>query len=177
MADRDVVTEVLAGNHDAYAALVDRYQRGLCIHLTRIVHDADTADDLCQEAFIKAFFALKRYDSKYAFSTWLYRIGTNQALDYLRKHRPEAMTELPEVVSEYPEFDVAEQLDRKARAVEVRRFVNALPAKYRSVIRLHYWQHLSYQQVANKQHTSINTTKTRLFRAKKLLEEKLHEQK
>jgi len=85
--DRALVKQALEGNEAAYKALVQKYSKALTMHVQRLVRKPEEVDDLVQESFIKAFSALGSYSVEYAFSTWLYKIATNHAIDYLRKRK------------------------------------------------------------------------------------------
>lgn len=83
--DEVLIEEAVGGSEGAYTALVNKYQRGLFFHISKMVKDRSRVEDLVQETFVKAFENIQRYHKGYAFSTWLYRIGTNHTIDFLRK--------------------------------------------------------------------------------------------
>src|SRR4051812_40236041 len=89
--EQELIAQILHGDIEKYAQLIDRYKNGLYLHCFSIVRDEVTAEDLAQEAFIQAYRKLKKYDEKYRFSTWLYKIATNKALDHLRKNSPQLL--------------------------------------------------------------------------------------
>jgi RNA polymerase sigma-70 factor (ECF subfamily) len=167
MDENAIIDAVLNGNVNRYEHLVARYQVGLIIHCERYTRDRAAAEDLAQEAFIKAFRHLSSYDSqKSRFSTWLYKIATNLALDYVRAQKraipAEDIDELSEI--EAPDFaNIEEQR-------QVRSAVKALqPDHYRRVIEAYYWQGKSYQDIANDMKVPLNTVRIWLHRAKKQL--------
>src|SRR5215471_2053179 len=100
MEEAEIIRAINDG-FDRYEELVERYHVGLIIHCEQLVGDRDEAEDIAQEAFVKAYVQLKRFDPKRArFSTWLYKIATNLAIDYLRQHRRQVVVEDLEAIAE-----------------------------------------------------------------------------
>jgi RNA polymerase sigma-70 factor, ECF subfamily len=170
MNETKIITAVLAGDTDAYAALVERYQIGLIIHCDQITGTRADAEDIAQKAFIKAFEQLPRFDPTRAhFSTWLYRIATNLALDLLRARRPTVSLEDVELPAP-PDLS----LFKAETAHETRQAVAELPnPNYRRVIEAYYWEGKSYAEIAQELNVPINTIKSWFRRAKDQLKEKL----
>jgi RNA polymerase sigma-70 factor (ECF subfamily) len=166
--ETEVIQDVLAGV-DRYAELVERYHVGLIIHCEHIINDRDAAEDVAQEAFVKAYLDLKRYDSgKSRFSTWLYKIATNLALDYMRKHKRQMTVDDVEALAE---ATMPTYLEDEARD-EIRKAVASLvPPEYRRVIEAYYWEGKTYQQIAEAEGVPLNTARTWLRRAKLQLKE------
>ncbi len=171
MNEEEIIQEVLDGNQDRYAELVERYFKGLIIHCERIVGDRDDAEDIAQEAFIKAYERLNSFDAKRArFSTWLYKIATNKALDHLRKNKRKFNVEDVERLAESTMPLYMEEEEREA----VRKAVLELvPPEYRQIVEAYYWQGKSYQQIAKEMDKPVNTIGTWMHRAKLQLKEKL----
>jgi RNA polymerase sigma-70 factor, ECF subfamily len=165
--ETEVIAEVLGGHKDAYSSLVERYHPGLYIHMYALVKDEDTAHDLTQTAFIKAYDSLHRYNPSYRFSTWLYRIGTNDALKHLKRHQRIGLDDIPELPDTY---DPHEALRIESREARVRRAVAKLPLKYQTIISLYYWHNTPYAEIANILGIPIGTVRTWLSRAKQQLE-------
>lgn len=167
MNENHTIQKIIAGDTDAYEHLVARYHVGLIIHCDRLVGDRDQAEDIAQEAFIKAFNNLHTFDSaKSRFSTWLYKIATNKAIDYLRASKRKVPVEDIERIADEaaPDYE-AEETKR-----EVRDAVAKLqPPTHRQVIEAYYWEGKSYEQIANSLHIPINTVRTWLRRAKQQL--------
>lgn len=170
MHEEKIITDVINGV-DRYEELVQRYHVGLIIHCEQMVHDRDVAEDIAQETFIKAYLELKKFNPKKGrFSTWLYRIATNLAIDYLRKNKRRIVVEDIEAIAEVtmPTF-----LEEEAKQ-EIRKAVLSLvPPEYRQIIEAYYWDGKSYQQIADDMHMELNTVRTWLRRAKIQLREKL----
>lgn len=160
-------------DHDdqqAFQALVERYQIGLINHLSRIVGDQETAEDLAQEAFVRSYRKLHKYNPQYAYSTWLYRIGTNLAFSHLRKKST--------VLLEEPEMFASDQnLHQEAETAELRANVRSqiekLPDNYKRVVAMYYWHGMSYEEMAAATNVPVGTIKTWMFRAKAKLKENL----
>ena len=170
MNEIEVINDVIAGV-DRYEELVRRYHVGLIIHCEGLVNDRDAAEDVAQEAFIKAYMDLKRFDpNKARFSTWLYRIATNLAIDHLRRQKHRVTVEEIEMIAEttMPAFLEEEQKREVRQAV-----LGLVPPEYRKVIEAYYWDGKSYQQIADDMHLQLNTVRTWLRRAKLQLREKL----
>ncbi len=168
--ETQTIEDIVAGA-DRYAELVERYHVGLIIHCERIVRDRDDAEDIAQEAFMKVYLQLKTYNSdKSRFSTWLYKIATNLALDHLRKNK---RTMTVEDVESLVEATMPTYMEDEERA-EMRRAVESLvPPEYRRVIEAYYWDGKSYQEIAEAEGIPLNTLRTWIRRAKLQLKEKI----
>ena len=170
MKENEVIRAVVAGA-DRYEELVTRYHVGLIIHCDNLIKDRDAAEDIAQEAFIKAYLDLNKYDpDKAQFSTWLYRIATNLAIDYLRKQKRRVTVEDIEAIAEatMPAYIEEEQKQEIRKAV-----LNLVPPKYRQVIEAYYWDGKSYQQIADEMQAELNTVRTWIRRAKLQLKDQL----
>jgi len=182
--DRAYVRRALDGDESAYTALMEKYQRALYYHIRKMVRDEKELEDLVQETFIKAFNALPSYSEEYAFSTWLYRIATNHAIDYLRKkklrtrsiHKPVKTKEgtlemeLPDVTYR-PDKHVVDDQRREL----IQEAIDDLPPKYYRVIVLRHQQEKSYDEIATELDLPLGTVKAHIFRARKLLYKRLRQ--
>jgi RNA polymerase sigma-70 factor (ECF subfamily) len=172
--DQDVVNACLAGDANAYSALVERYGGRVFNIALRITGDADAANDCAQEAFIRAYRALHQYDPTLPFGPWLYRITTNASLNHVQRWHAR---ETP--VDELPERPTENDLGPEATAVrreEVAEVVAAmaeLPSAYRAALTLRHMQQLSYQEVADALEIPLGTVKTHLHRARAALKVRL----
>lgn len=176
------VDAALAGDQHAYQQLVDKYQRALYFHILKLVRNRDVVDDLVQEAFLKAFDSLESYNRQYAFSTWIYRIATNNSIDYLRKKKLSTLSIDEPVQGKDGEMhmelaDDSADTDReiivKQRRSMVRDAVEALPEKYRIVVRMRHMQEMSYEEIAEELALPLGTVKAHIFRARELLNKHL----
>lgn len=166
------INRVIAGDVDSYGELIEAYQRGLVRYCYQITKDIDMAEDIAQEAFIAAYEGLSKYDPKFKFSTWLYKIAHNKALKSLRK---------PLVLPLEEDFDVPfedhtqEKVEIEARESTVREAVAGLPEHYQMAINLHYWQKKDYEEIAEIMNVPATTVKTWLYRARQGVKEKCYE--
>jgi RNA polymerase sigma-70 factor, ECF subfamily len=180
--DEDVVAAVLAGHTERYEELVERYQGRVVNYLYRLLHSLEDAHDLAQEVFFRVYRALDRYDSQYKFSTWLFRVAQNAAIDSVRKRRVHLVSmERPESeASDGGTFEFR-SCDRgpygELRNVERGRAINVaigeLPDEYRELIELRHFAELSYGEIAELKNMPLGTVKNKLFRGRQLLKEKL----
>lgn len=171
MNETKAVNEIRAGKADGYRELVDRYQTGLIIHCENIVKDRALAEDVAQEAFVKAYYQLKNFDeAKARFSTWLYKIATNTAYDALRRQKK---TMSIEDINEIAEATMPLSLQEDEKQ-HIRDTVGSLePPKYAAIIRGYYWEGKSYSQLAEEHHTTVGSIGSWMSRAKLQLKEKL----
>lgn len=155
-----LIARILNGEGELYGQLIDRHKNGLYRHCFQFVRDEDWAADICQEAFIKAYLHLESYNANYRFSTWLYKIATNQALQELRKKRPQLLDEAFEIVSTKP------GADQLAKDSELWQAVDKLPPKQRTAVMLHYKHGKSYAEIADDMHSTPGSIKGWMSRAK-----------
>ncbi len=184
--DRALVRQALEGNEAAYKALVQKYTKALTMHVQRLVRKPEEVDDLVQESFIKAFSALESYSVEYAFSTWLYKIATNHAIDYLRKRKLKTYSidkprdtkegavefELPDMTYRPDRHIVADQ-----RRQLIQQAIDALPEKYHKVIVMRHQQEKSYEEIARELDLPLGTVKAHIFRARELLNKFLRDKR
>lgn len=182
--DEELVAAVLAGDREQFGDLVDRYQGRLVNYLYRLLRNLDEAHELAQEVFLKVYQALDRYDPRYRFSTWLFRVAQNAAIDQIRRrrlklvpiHRQEEGDEegrdwdLPS-----PERGPYRHLRNRERGEAIQQAIDALPWEYRELIVLRHYGELSYEEIAGVKGMPLGTVKNKLFRGRQLLKEKLSE--
>ena len=180
LADGELVQSALAGRETSFEELVRRYQRPIAAYVYRMVGDYDAALDLTQEVFIKVYNSLTRYRSEFKFSTWIYKIAHNAAIDHLRRHavRDQALTsgidgEHREVLIESRRLTPEQESERKERRTEIESVVQLLPAAYRELIVLRHSQDLSYDEIAEVTGLPLGTVKNRLFRARESMRDHL----
>lgn len=168
--ETEIINDIKKGI-DRYEELVRRYHVGLIIYCEQMVGDRADAEDIAQEAFVKAYLSIRVFDTERArFSTWLYRIATNTAVDFLRKRRRKVEVDNVEFLAEPTMPQYAEQEEQEA----VRHAVDILtPPEYKSVITAYYWQGKSYADIAVELNVPINTVRSWLYRAKVKLKEQL----
>ena len=180
--DVDLVRRILAGEEDLFERLVRRYQSRILAHLSRMVGNRDDALDLSQEIFVKVFQALDRYNPEFKFSTWLFRIAGNAAIDHLRKRRLRTIPLEPsdsegQRVSS-PEYrnlepDPYATLRNAERGDAIASAIQNLPQEFRELIALRHFTGLSYEEIAEIKGMPLGTVKNKLFRARAVLKERL----
>lgn len=172
--DETLVKETLQGFLSSYEILVKKYQQPIKRHTLRYFNNHDDAEDAVQEAFIRAFKNLHRFNQKKLFKPWLYQIATNYCLDELRKNKK--ITKMPEeIISE--EKSPVERIMEEEESKVVHKAIDNLPDKYKLPIRGFYFDNHSYENLAKILKLPLNTLRTRLSRGKKMLEEALKEKK
>jgi len=181
LADERLVELALDGDEEAYGVLVRRYQRRLTAFLSQLVGDLELARELTQEAFVRAWSALERFDPRYRFSTWLFRIAHNLGIDQLRRkrlhtvslYRTDSEGEELEVVVADVDKDPLGHLENRALADELRRIIDGLRPEYRELVLLRHFAGLSYQEIADFKEMPLGTVKNKLFRAHSVLRDAL----
>ena len=180
--DPDLVLRILEGNEALFEALVRRYQARVVAHVARMVGSREDALDLTQEIFLKVFGALDRYNPEFKFSTWLFRIAGNAAIDHLRKRRPRTVPlETPDPDGSGPfqpeqrstGLDPYGELRNAERGEAIRLAILELPADFRELIALRHFAGLSYEEIAEVKKLPLGTVKNKLFRARAVLKERL----
>lgn len=166
----------------AYTELMDRYWDSVFYLLLKMINDKDNAEDLAMETFGKAFRRLEQYTPEFAFSTWLFKIATNNCIDFIRKQKMNmfsidqpAINEEGESIRidiESPVPDPEEEFIREQKSRIMHKLVAKVkPPRYRKLIELRYFQELSYEEIAAEAKIPLGTVKAQLFRAKELLYE------
>ena len=180
--DERLVDETLAGDRDAFGALVLRHQRGLVNYIFRLVGSRDAATDLSQEVFLKVFVSLGSFDPRYRFTTWLYRIASNSAIDHLRRRHPRTLSltqpasgdetpAAPAIAATDPSpDDVLRGRELETRIAEA---IAGLPTGYRQLILLRHRQNCRYDEIARITRLPLGTVKNRIFRAREILRARL----
>ena len=180
--DVELVSGALSGAEENFEQLVQRYQRPIISYVYRFLNDYDASLDVTQEVFIKVYNSLDRYSSDYKFSTWLYRIAHNAAIDHIRRNsRKEHSIEAEnqdgafqlQLESERPNPE--QDRERSEWRAEIESVVRCLPAAYRELIALRHGKDLSYVEIAEVTSLPLGTVKNRLFRAREMMRDMLIE--
>jgi len=176
--ETELVRRAQAGDMEAFAALVDQHQSFVYNLALRIVSNVHEAEDLAQEAFVRAWLALPNFRGQARFRTWLYRIVTNLCYNRLPGLRRELLSLSVDGLIETPdeaasEMDPAASLEVAERRSFLHRQIDCLPNGYRLLVALRYGQDLSYEEIASVAGLPVGTVKTGLFRAKERLREAL----
>jgi len=172
-----LVEQARNGNEKAYASLMNRYRDSIYFMLLKMVNNSSDAEDLTIEAFGKAFRNLESFTPEFAFSTWLFKIATNNCIDFIRKKQvsPAPIDQWQDdidsltvnIQSDLP--DPEEALINDQKIAVLREIVNQLKPRYRSLIELRYYKEYSYEEISSELNLPIGTVKAQLYRAKTLL--------
>lgn len=176
--DLELVEKAIAGDQRAYGELMSRYRDSIYFMLLKMVNNKSDAEDLTIEAFGKAFKNIKQYSPNFAFSTWLFKIASNNGIDFLRKKRG-IIISLDDTDNEKedskPRTVIDEGLDPaetmiKSQIVDlVRNVVQKLKPRYRQLVEMRYFQELSYDEISQELDLPLGTVKAQLFRSRELL--------
>lgn len=178
LTDSELIAKSIRGREDSFEELVRRYQRPITAYVYRMLNDYDASLDVAQEVFIKVYNSLEKYSSDYKFSTWLYRIAHNAAIDHMRRNS--ANLQSLETESEDGAYQLQlessllspeEERERSEWRTEIDAVVRCLPAVYRELIVLRHSQELSYDEIAEVTELPLGTVKNRLFRAREMMRE------
>ena len=177
----------LENDESAFAMLMDRYKKPVYYMILKMVRNVDDAEDLTIEAFAKTFKNLHKFKKDYTFSTWLFRIATNNAIDFIRKKKLKTFslnTSFTDDGSDSVNIDVEDSKltpDQEAintQKIElVQMFVTKLPSKYQRLVRLRYFDELSYNEIAKTLDAPLGTVKAQLHRARELMYELVKDKK
>jgi len=172
-----LVEEARKGSEKAFASLLNRYRDSIYYLLLKMVNNSSDAEDLTIEAFGKAFRNLDTYTPNFAFSTWLFKIATNNCIDFIRKKRsaPSIIDQGQDEMDNYTvnlqsdTLDPEETLINHQKFEQLRDVVNQLKPRYKKLIELRYYKEYSYTEISDELNLPIGTIKAQLFRAKTLL--------
>lgn len=177
--DYEIISRALKGDQMAYSQLLDLYRESIYYLVLKMVNTNEYAEDLTIEVFGKAFSNLKQYQPNYAFSTWLYRIATNNCIDFIRKQRISTTSldlsfhdddgEKLYIQVESHGLNPEENAIRKQSSKYLKEIVKKLKPHYRQLIELRYFKELSYEEIADEMEMPLGTVKAQLFRAREFL--------
>ncbi|MDG0973404.1 MAG: sigma-70 family RNA polymerase sigma factor [Crocinitomicaceae bacterium] len=177
--DLGLVEKAKNGDQAAFAELMDRYRESVYFMLLKMIKNSDDAEDLTIEAFGKAFNRLEQYSPSYAFSTWLFKIASNNCIDFIRKKRV-YLTSMDHAYAnsdgdsvridvESNTLDPEEEIIKDQKVKMMRLVVSKLKPRYRELIEKRYFQELSYEEIAQEMDLPLGTVKAQLFRARDFL--------
>lgn len=165
--DEEIVARVTGGDVDAYAELMQRYEHKLIRYVTYLIHDATAAVDIVQETFIKAYQNLHGFNTKLKFSSWIYRIAHNEAMNAVKKDRHiNHQLDVENIREASYESGVAQDIDRKILQADVQACIDQLESKYRDIVILQYYEHMKYREIADVLHMPVSTVGVRAARGR-----------
>ena len=175
--DYKLVKLAVDGDEQAYAELMDRYRDAIYYMLLKMVNNKNDAEDLTIEAFGKAFKSIQQYTPKYAFSTWLFKIATNNCIDFIRKQKANLISidqaeeedEMGPPPLQSAGLDPEEDMIKNQKVDLMRTVVDKLKPRYRNLIKLRYFKEYSYEEIAEELNLPLGTVKAQLYRARELL--------
>ena len=182
--DYELIDEAIDGNEASYGIIMERYKNSLHGIIYRMVRNQEETQDLVQEAFIKAYKALRTFNKQYSFSTWLFKIASNNCIDHLRKKRLSTISiDAPietmdgSITQDIPDstYNPEKDIIRNEVINTIHHTIDQLPKKYREVINLRHKQDRSYEEIAKELDLPIGTVKARIFRAREILKKSLRE--
>ena len=182
--DYELIDEAIDGNEASYGIIMERYKNSLHGIIYRMVRNQEETQDLVQEAFIKAYKALRTFNKQYSFSTWLFKIASNNCIDHLRKKRLSTISiDAPIETMDgsitqdipYSTYNPEKDIIRNEVINTIHHTIDQLPKKYREVINLMHKQDKSYEEIAKELDLPIGTAKARIFRAREILKKSLRE--
>jgi len=175
-SDGELILDSIGGKEEGFEELVRRYQRPITGYVSRMLGDYESSLDVTQEVFIKVYKSLSRYSSEYKFSTWLYRIAHNAAIDHMRRSsisvqslETENADGTYQLQIESPNPSPEQDRERSEWRTEIDEVVKRLPEAYRHLILLRHSQDLSYDEIAEITDLPLGTVKNRLFRAREMM--------
>jgi RNA polymerase sigma-70 factor (ECF subfamily) len=174
------IDRAVGGDDKAFAKLLLRYRRPVYMMILKMVRNVDDAEDLMMESFSKAFRSLHKFKKDYTFSTWLFRIATNNSIDYIRRKKLHTLSientwtddDGQSVSIDVADTGVLNPQDEAIKAQKeeiIQAFVSMLPSKYQKLVRLRYFHELSYEEIAEELEAPLGTVKAQLHRARELL--------
>ena len=186
LTDADVMLRVKAGDQSAFEFLVEKYRRAMVNFMYRTAHNTAAAEDLAQEVFLRVYRSREGYETSAKFTTWLYRIATNLAMNHVRdtrNERPEKVVSLDEpdqdtgLTMDVPDSTLSaeENILRRERLAAIRQKVQSLPERQRMAVIMHKYQQMDYKQIGDVLKLSESATKSLLFRAYEALRVQLKE--
>lgn len=175
--DYELVLKAIAGDQKAYAELLGRYRDAIYFMLLKMVNNPSDAEDLTIEAFGKAFKSINQYAPNFAFSTWLFKIATNNCIDFMRKKKSTPLSfenhgeenDDPSHNIQCEDLDPEESMINHQKMLMMKDLVSKLKPRYRELIELRYFKEYSYDEIAKELDLPIGTVKAQLFRARDLL--------
>ena len=176
-SDEQIVSLVLKGEKDSYREIIRRYEEKLSRYLHKFISDGDDIEDILQIVFIKAYKNLYGFDINKKFSSWIYRITHNEAVNHLKKSRKKGRVALDDV--EYKlideKSDIGSEADRKLLKKDMEKVIGRLDLKYREPIVLFYIEEMSYEEISDVLRIPKNTVGTLILRGKKIMKDNLEE--
>ncbi|MHB0977840.1 MAG: RNA polymerase sigma factor [Minisyncoccota bacterium] len=167
LSDEEIVEKVCLNDRDLYSVIIERYKNKLLRYTTNLVHDEDKASHITQDSLVKAYINLKGFDTKKKFSSWIYRIAHNEAMNVVKKYEREIS--IPDDFDYGSEENIVEDYEKRETGVFVEKCLNSMPIIYSEPLSLYYLDDKSYEEISEILRLPMGTVATRISRAKKLM--------
>jgi RNA polymerase sigma-70 factor, ECF subfamily len=167
LTDEEIIEKVRSDDRDLYAIIIDRYKDKLLRYATNLVHDNDRASHIVQDSMVKAYINLNGFNTKKKFSSWIYRIVHNEAMNVLKKYKNEVS-----ILDDFDfesDQDVVKDFEQKEMIVHVEKCLKSIPLIYSEPLSLYYLDDKSYEEISDILRIPMGTVATRISRAKKLM--------
>lgn len=185
--DLIIVNKILNGDINSFYVIQNKYKRIIATLIRKMIKDEDDVEDLTQETFIKAFNGMTKYQSSYSFSSWLYKIASNNCIDFLRKKRFNSVSINQPISNDSDELEEIEikdsnyipditLMDNERKQILINAIEN-LPESYREIIKMRHGEDLDYNEISERLSMPLGTVKAHLFRARKILFAELNKRK
>ncbi len=174
-SDEEIAQIVRTSNKELYREIVERYQHKLYSYALYLLKHEDAAKDVVQQAFIKAYINLNGFDTSKKFSSWIYRIVHNEAINYIKKHRNQMQLTNEAYDVKDPSVNVDTLFERMEQDEHIQRLVASLPFKYREVLILYFMEERSYEEISDILRIPIGTVGIRILRGKDQLKQLINE--
>lgn len=171
LSDAQIVSKILSGDIEEFAEIITRYESRLIRYVSYLVGSQVSAADIVQDTFIKAYVHLRGYDSRYKFSSWIYRIAHNEAMSAVVKRRHISDADVATLTEASYDFDFTGVIDAEILADDVAACLRKLDRKYREIVQLIYFENMKYEEASDILRIPTSTVGVRLSRAKKQLKE------
>lgn len=167
LTDEEIVEKVRSDDPDLYAIIIDRYKNKLLRYAMSLVHDEDKANHVVQDSLAKAYINLNGFNTKKKFSSWVYRIVHNEAMNVLKKYKHEVP--MPEDFDFKSDEDIEKDFEQKEISAQVEKCLNSIPIMYAEPLSLYYLDDKSYEEISDILRIPMGTVATRISRAKKIM--------
>lgn len=163
-SDEEIVEKIRSVDQELYSIILERYKHKLTRYSTHLVNDKDKALDIVQSSFIKAFINLQGFDTKKKFSSWIYRIVHNEAMNSIKKYRKEV--KMPDDFDFPSDEDITKEFEHKENVIKVEKCLNKIPLLYSEPLSLYYLDEKTYEEISDILRIPMGTVATRISRAK-----------
>ncbi len=167
LTDEEIVEKVRSSDRDLYAVIIERYKDKLLRYATSLVHDDDKANHIVQDSLVKAYINLNGFNTKKKFSSWIYRIAHNEAVNVIKKYQKEVP--MKEIFDFESNEDIIKEFEEKEVSVHVKKCLDSMPLIYSEPLSLHYLDERSYEEISDILRIPMGTVAVRISRAKKLM--------